>query len=148
MKRRRYVVPAAIVGAMLGWMTMPMTGAAEEISTVNSTAVLDSKSMSIPAETEEEAPAADLTVGLYSKYVWRGYELSKGSMVIQPSMTVGYKGFGFNLWGNLDTDQNEKLYGDTGSNWNETDMTISYDGAYKIVGYSAGYIYYALDAVA
>ena len=54
---------------------------------------------------EEEAPSADLSVSLSSKYVWRGYELSKDSVVIQPSLTVGYKGFAANFWGNLDTDQ-------------------------------------------
>ena len=57
-------------------------------------------------------------------------------------------GFGFNLWGNLDTDQSMELFGvDGGANWNETDMTISYDNSVGIVGYSAGYIYYALDGV-
>ncbi len=99
----------------------------------------------LTASAEEEAPSADVSVSFSSKYVWRGYELSDGSIVIQPSMTVGYKGFGFNLWGNLDTDQDEALFGTDGGNWNETDMTLSYDGSAGMVGYSLGYIYYALD---
>lgn len=99
----------------------------------------------LTASAEMEAPSADLSVSLLSKYVWRGYELSKDSIVIQPSMTVGYKGFGFNLWGNLDTDQDEGLFGTDGGNWNETDMTLSYDGSAGMVGYSLGYIYYGLD---
>jgi len=45
----------------------------------------------------------DFTAAVMSQYVWRGYELSRNSIVIQPSMTVGYKGFSVNLWGNLDT---------------------------------------------
>ncbi len=94
---------------------------------------------------ESDAPTADFTLGLYSKYVWRGYELSKDSLVIQPSVTIGYKGFGFNLWGNLDTDQAAALYGTDGNNWNETDMTVSYDGSYGLLGYTVGYIYYALE---
>ena len=94
---------------------------------------------------ETDAPTADFTLGLYSKYVWRGYELSKDSLVIQPSVTVGYKGFGFNLWGNLDTDQTTDLYNEDGNNWNETDMTVSYDGSYGLLGYTVGYIYYALE---
>jgi len=143
MKTRTHLVSATIAGAMIGLVAtaIPFTAAAEE----NPSAGLNATDLSMAAAAEE-TPFADLTVGFYSKYVWRGYELSKGSMVIQPSMTVGYKGFGFNLWGNLDTDQDETLFGDTGSNWNETDMTISYDGSYGMVGYSAGYIYYALDA--
>lgn len=95
-----------------------------------------------------EAPSADLSVSLSSKYVWRGYELSKDSIVIQPSMTVGYKGFGFNLWGNLDTDQDTTLYDVDGANFNETDMTLSYDGSAGMIGYSIGYIYYGLDGAA
>ena len=102
----------------------------------------------LTASAEEEAPSADASVSLSSKYVWRGYELSKDSIVIQPSMTVGYKGFGFNLWGNLDTDQDTELFGTDGGNWNETDMTLSYDGSAGMVGYSLGYIYYGLDGAA
>jgi hypothetical protein len=93
----------------------------------------------------EGKPTADLTVSALSKYVWRGYELSKDSIVLQPSMTVGYKGFGFNLWGNLDTNQDTDIYGEDTNSLNETDMTLSYDGSKGMVGYSLGYIYYALE---
>jgi hypothetical protein len=91
----------------------------------------------------EDKPTADASVALLSKYVWRGYELSKDSLVIQPSLTVGYKGFAVNLWGNLDTDD-VNMTTDT-FNWNETDFTLSYDGAYEKLGYSIGYIYYDLE---
>ena len=60
---------------------------------------------SVPAAmTEEEPPTADASVGIYSKYIWRGYELSEDSLAIQPSLTISYKGFSANLWGSLDTD--------------------------------------------
>lgn len=94
-----------------------------------------------PALAEEEKPSAELGVSLLSKYVWRGFELSKDSLVMQPSATVGYKGFAFNLWGNLDTDN----YVTETNEFNETDMTISYDGSFSFADYSIGYIYYALD---
>nr|MDA3834360.1 hypothetical protein [Spirochaetales bacterium] len=90
---------------------------------------------------EPERPEADLTVGLYSQYVWRGWALSEESLVIQPSMTVSYEGFGFNLWGNLDADNQAE---DTNS-WNETDMTLSYDWDMLGVDFGVGYIYYALE---
>ena len=90
---------------------------------------------------EEEVPTADASVGIHSTYVWRGFGLSDDSIVIQPSMTVGYKGFAMNLWGNLDTD----YYAEDTTKYNETDITLSYDGAYEKLGYGAGYIYYALD---
>lgn len=91
----------------------------------------------------EDKPTANLTVGAYSQYIWRGFELSKDSVVVQPSMTVGYKGFSANLWGNLDTDP---YVADT-DNWNETDMTLAYGWEMGPVAFSVGYIYYALDGI-
>jgi hypothetical protein len=90
---------------------------------------------------EEEVPTADASVAFLSKYVWRGFELSDGSMVIQPSITTAYKGFSGNLWGNFDTDYEPA----GGQKWNETDFTLSYDGSYEKFGYGGGWIYYALD---
>lgn len=106
--------------------------------------VLILSSMNLWAE-EEAKPVASADVAVFSKYVWRGYEFSKNSVVIQPSVTVGYKDVGFNLWGNLDTD----VYGESRNEaqFNETDMTLSYDKSFGIVNVGAGYIYYALDAV-
>ncbi len=89
----------------------------------------------------EDKPEADFSLGAYSQYVWRGFAFSDSSVVIQPSMTVAYKGFGVNLWGNLDTDE----VGLDTMNWNETDMTISYDGSAGKIGYGAGWIYYNVD---
>ncbi|MFT5731271.1 MAG: hypothetical protein ACI8PB_005468 [Desulforhopalus sp.] len=94
-----------------------------------------------PVIGKENPFTIDLTIGLYNQYVWRGYELSKDSLVIQPSFSVDYKGFGVNLWGDFDTDQYDL---DTG-NWNETGLTISYSGAVSGVTYDIGYIYYALE---
>ena len=92
------------------------------------------------AMAEEEKPTADLSVSALSQYIWRGFELSKDSIVIQPSMTVGYKGFSANLWGNVDTN----VVGDMGSDWNETDFTLAYDRSMGMVDLTAGYIYYGL----
>jgi len=97
----------------------------------------------VPASeaAEEERPTLSADVAFLSKYIWRGYELSRNSLVIQPSVTAGYKGFGLNIWGNLDTD----MYGYDQQKWNETDMTVSYDHSFGPVGLGVGYIYYALD---
>jgi hypothetical protein len=96
-------------------------------------------------KAEEEKPTADLTVSALSQYIWRGQELSQDSIVIQPSMTVEYKGFGFNLWGNLDTDYYDSE-ADTNT-WNETDMTLSYSRGFGPVSATAGYIYYGLEGL-
>ena len=90
----------------------------------------------------KEAPSADASVVFLSKYVWRGFELSDDSIVVQPSLTASYMGFSANLWANLDTD----YYATEKHKWNETDFTLSYDGAYEKLGYGVGWIYYALDS--
>ena len=91
----------------------------------------------------DDKPTADLSVSALSKYVWRGLEFSQDSIVIQPSMTVGFKGFSANLWGNLDTDLHSQS--PTTNSWNETDLTLSYDWTMGMAGLTLGYIYYGLD---
>lgn len=86
---------------------------------------------------------ADLNVSFYSQYIWRGLELSRDSLVIFPTMTMGYKGFAVNLWADLDTnfgtgneDRQFKLQ--------ETDVTVSYSNSYEPwkLNYTAGWILY------
>ncbi|HIJ41298.1 MAG TPA: hypothetical protein HPP90_09510 [Deltaproteobacteria bacterium] len=99
------------------------------------------------AEVEEDTdrPSVSADVSFLSQYIWRGYELSKDSLVIEPSVTASYKGFSINVWGNLDTDA---YAGDNKgqSKWTETDFTVGYDHSFGPVGVGLGYIYYALDA--
>ena len=94
---------------------------------------------SVPALAEEDSLSVSADVGVFSQYVWRGYAFSDDSIVIQPSATVSYKGFSMNLWGNLDTD-----YGDD-ADFNETDLTFSYDWSYDTVSMGVGYIFYGLE---
>ena len=90
---------------------------------------------------DEVRPSASADVSFFSKYVWRGWELSKDSLVIQPSVTAEYKGVSMNLLGNLDTDQKVKEEAD----FNETDLTMAYDTSVGDFDIGVGYIYYALD---
>ena len=96
---------------------------------------------------EEEKPVTDVTVAVLSQSLWRGYELSRNGVVIQPSLTVGYRGFSANVWGNLDA---KPYYAGTApgtsysSAWNETDITLSYSKTLGLVTVGGGYIYYGL----
>jgi hypothetical protein len=97
---------------------------------------------------EEEKPTASATMGAFSKYIWRGYELSNDSVVVQPSLTVGYNGFTMNLWGNLDTDFDDRDPATPDKKeWNETDLTLEYARKFGPARIGVGYIYYALDGV-
>lgn len=101
------------------------------------------------AKVEEEKPTGDFSLAAMSKYVWRGYELSRHSIVVQPSMTIAYKGFSANIWGNLDTKPYFSGTGDKNysSAWNETDLTLSYMQKFGLFNLGAGYIYYALGSL-
>jgi hypothetical protein len=96
---------------------------------------------------EEEKPTGDLTTAVLNQYVWRGYELSRNSAVIQPSITLGYKGFSANIWGNMDTKAYSPTNASYPSTWNETDLTLSYSTTLGIFNVGGGYIYYSLASL-
>jgi hypothetical protein len=100
-----------------------------------------------PLRAEEAKPTGDFTTAILNQYIWRGYELSRDSIAIQPSITLGYKGFSANLWGNLDT----KPYSTTSTSytgtWNETDLTLSYSTTLGMINVGGGYIYYSLASL-
>jgi hypothetical protein len=99
-----------------------------------------------PVPAEEEKPTGELSVSGLTAYIWRGYENTRNSVVIQPSLTVGYKGFSANIWGNLDTQPYSQTNITNSSTWTETDYTLSYTKTIGIVNAGVGYIYYGLGA--
>jgi len=103
-----------------------------------------------PAAADASKPTAAMDLGVFSQYIWRGFELSHNSVVIQPSVTLAYYGFSFNAWGNLDTDKKTIAAdgSETGeSKYNETDLTLAYGKDLGPVKLSGGLIYYALDGI-
>ena len=94
---------------------------------------------------EDPKPYATASAAFLSKYIFRGYELSKDSLIIQPALTAGYRGFEASLWGNLDT--NDKYTRSGKTNWNETDLTLSYTYDFGQAKVTGGYIYYAFEGV-
>lgn len=103
---------------------------------------------SIPAWAEDDTVDVSADVSVLSRYVWRGYTLSKTSAVVQPSLTFAYKGLSLNFWGNLDThvwhfDPDRSR--DT--EYNETDITLSYSWKFNNFIAELGYIYYDLKII-
>lgn len=96
-------------------------------------------------EDKEERPTCNLSWTLYSKYVWRGYELSKDSLVMFPSITVSYKGFSMNMWGDLDTSYKGNAGEESTNKWWETDWILTYSNSFKKLNYTFGWIYYDID---
>jgi hypothetical protein len=102
-----------------------------------------------PEKPPEERVTGNGSIAFLNKYIFRGYELSRSSLVIQPALSASFKGFGVTLWGNIDTDAHESqsyfpaAHGKEGHKWfNESDLTLSYTYAFKNFSLTGGYIYY------
>lgn len=105
---------------------------------------------SMPSRAESIKGEANASVGVFSRYVWRGQVLST-SAVIQPTVGITYGGFSANLWGNLDPDVKEATGEGEDSDslaWTETDLTLSYSHTFfEKLAVGAGYIYYGLEGI-
>ncbi len=99
----------------------------------------------------EDKVTGSASVGVFNKYIFRGYELSSKSVVVQPAVTVSYKGFLVGFWGNIDT--NEHITQSFAPNrpgeksFNEVDLTISYTYNIEKLALTGGYIYYSTKYV-
>jgi len=94
------------------------------------------------AAGEEEGFSGEIALAALSRYIDRGQELSRHSLVLQPSFTINYRGFSANVWGCWDSDP--YLEGD--GHWYETDYTLFYAGEFGRLSYEAGYSYYDMDS--
>lgn len=95
---------------------------------------------------EEAKVTGSASVGVFNRYVFRGYELSNGSVVVQPAVGISYKGFSASFWGNIDSDEKptQSFVPDREGqkSFNETDLTLSYTYTIDKLSLTGGYIYY------
>jgi len=95
---------------------------------------------------QTEDVSVSVSAGVYNQYIFRGYEIGKDGLVIQPSIDVSYKGFSASIWGNIDTNQRNTKTATFTSEFkkglNETDLTLSYTHNIKALAITGGYIYY------
>ncbi len=96
----------------------------------------------VPVWADSNRPTVEATISFMTQYIWRGQELSRDSLIIEPSFTVGYKGLAINIWQNIDTDYWDTSY--DADNLNETDTTVSYSHDFGHFGLEIGYIWYDL----
>src|SRR5208283_821898 len=105
------------------------------------------------AEPAAAAPAPPAVTGsaalsLLNRYIFRGYELSSHSVVIQPSLTINYSGFSASLWSNIDSSEHQTqsfapvVTGRGHNNYNETDLTLNYTYNIDKLALTGGFIYY------
>ncbi|MBF0536908.1 MAG: hypothetical protein HQL03_01500 [Nitrospirae bacterium] len=100
-------------------------------------------------EPEALKPTVAMTLGLLNRYIFRGYELSTKSLVIQPDILVSLQGFSLEYWGNLDTKERatQSFAPDRPDreSYNETDLTLRYTKSFDKLSLTAGYTYYGLQ---
>ncbi|MBF0555195.1 MAG: hypothetical protein HQK96_11680 [Nitrospirae bacterium] len=84
----------------------------------------------------------------FNRYIFRGYEVSTHSMVIQPAVTLSWMGFSANVWSNLDTHEQatQNFIPDNpgGASYNEVDIKLSYTRTWGLFSLTGGYIYYGV----
>ncbi|MBN2331658.1 MAG: MipA/OmpV family protein [Deltaproteobacteria bacterium] len=106
--------------------------------------------MTATAVNAEEKPAVslDAEVLAVSKYIWRGLEVNE-EFVLQPSLTAGYGGFSFNIWGNMDLTsfgEDECVYtsgcDDRSGQFTEIDLTMDYTHSWDAFTLGVGIIAY------
>jgi Bacterial protein of unknown function (Gcw_chp) len=127
----------SIILLILAISALPLVSFADEIKT-------DQKP--VEQTQEEDKVTGEVDFSVLSAYIWRGYEQTRDSVVVQPAATVSYKGFSVNIWGNLDTKPYSATNAKYGAKYTETDFTISYSKKFGILQVTPGYIYYALGA--
>ncbi len=131
---------SAIVFLSLFVFTLPFICQAEEQPQVQ-------KPEQQPVQTpDEDKVTGEIDLSVLSAYIWRGYEQTRDSVVIEPSVTIGYKGFSLNVWGNMDMRPYSVGDAQYASQYTETDYTLSYSRKFGILQVTPGYIYYALGA--
>ncbi|PLX93258.1 MAG: hypothetical protein C0621_08055 [Desulfuromonas sp.] len=110
-------------------------------------------SLAAAAATVSTAAAAievtgDAYVGVADKYLWRGYELSGNTPVVQGGMDLSFSGITLSYWTNAQI-TDDGAAGLQGGEANETDVVVDYSfDASDMLSVSVGNILYALDGAA
>jgi hypothetical protein len=134
------------VSLLLTIALFPATSRAEEQKPAVPEQTPAVQQAALTAAPAEDKVTGEVDLSVLSAYIWRGYEQTRNSVVVQPSATVSYKGFSVNVWGNLDTKPYSAVNASYGAKYTETDYTVSYSKKFGILQVTPGYIYYALGA--
>ncbi len=94
------------------------------------------------------AVTGSVEMSALNRYIFRGYELSSHSLVLQPTLTINYSGFSATLWSNIDSSEHQTqsfapvVTGRGHNNFDETDLTLSYTFNIDKLALTGGFIYY------
>lgn len=101
--------------------------------------------LAVDAAFAGDGIGVELTTDFFSKYIWRGQNLSDDP-VFQPGLTVSSGNLSVSVWGNMDL---TSINGNDGD-FSELDYSLDYSGSTGIEGlaYSIGLIYYDFPGTA
>jgi hypothetical protein len=137
----------AVAVPITSWAEEQNTATPEQTPAVTQTAPVTTPEQKPAEQTQDEDKVTgEVDLSVMSAYIWRGYEQTRFSAVVQPAVTASYKGFSLNVWGNLDTMPYSATDAKYAANYTETDYTISYSKKFGILQVTPGYIYYGLGA--
>ena len=123
----------------------------KKFSVVLAAMVLAATVIATPALAAIEV-TGDAYIGSFSKYVWRGFDLSGGLPVVQVGADLSAKGFTLSYWTNIqaknDDIDNDGVIDLNGGEGNETDITLNYAiPVGEIATVNVGNIYYTFDGL-
>ncbi|MEZ4601678.1 MAG: TorF family putative porin [Syntrophotaleaceae bacterium] len=85
----------------------------------------------------------DVYVGLWDKYLWRGFDLSDGRPTIQGGIDLSAGGWSLSTWHNWQLKSSDDI---NSGEMNETDIILTYSfNVGEMVSISVGDIFYSLD---
>lgn len=100
----------------------------------------------VEQKVEDQRISGSISAGVFNRYIFRGYELSSKSFVVQPAVSLSYKGFSVSFWGNIDSNEHatQSFIPDRPGrkSFNETDLTLGYTYHIGEFTFTGGYIYY------
>lgn len=126
---------------------------AEELKKVDSNTVHEvlmenGATLAHTMQQETDPVSGTASVAVLNRYIFRGYEIGSHSIVVQPALSISYKGFSVTLWSNIDSNERatQSFVPDKAGykSFNETDLTLSYTYGIDKLSLTAGYIYYAM----
>jgi opacity protein-like surface antigen len=89
--------------------------------------------------------SGDAYLGAYSKYLFRGIDLSGGQGVMQGGADITYKNFTLSYWSNYQIND-DKGEGFNGGEVNETDITLNYSfSPVDLLTFNVGNTFYTFD---
>jgi len=99
------------------------------------------------ASAAEIKVEGDAYVGVFDKYLWRGFDLSGGQPVLQGGVDLTSGAFTLSYWSNyqLSADEGEGL---SSNEMNETDIILDYSfSPVDLVSVNVGNIFYAVEGI-